>query len=66
MHPLRLPAILAISAALCFARSAIADEPRLPGIGGAMQEMVAKNEIAGAVIVVRAKAKLLHLKSTDR
>ena len=55
----RLPAILALSAAL----SAFAD-PKLPGIGAAMQEMVAKNEIAGAVTVVVAKDKVLHLEST--
>ena len=36
----------------------------LPGIGAAMQEMVAKNEIAGAVTVVVAKDKLLHVEST--
>ena len=55
---------LAISAALCLARPAFADEPTLPGIGAAMQEMVTKNEIAGAVTVVVAKDKLLHLAST--
>jgi CubicO group peptidase (beta-lactamase class C family) len=36
----------------------------LPGIGAAMQEMVAKNEIAGAVTVVVARDKVLHLEST--
>ena len=36
----------------------------LPGIGAAMQEMMAKNEIAGAVTVVVAKNKVLHLDST--
>ncbi len=36
----------------------------LPGVGAAMQEMVAKNEIAGAVTVVVAKDKVLHLEST--
>jgi CubicO group peptidase (beta-lactamase class C family) len=36
----------------------------LPGVGAAMQEMVAKNEIAGAVTVVVAKDKLLHLETT--
>jgi CubicO group peptidase (beta-lactamase class C family) len=63
MHPCRFPAFLALSAALCLARSAFADDPMLPGVGAAMQEMVAKNEIAGAVTVVVAKDKLLHLES---
>src|SRR5580765_3914975 len=43
---------------------ASAGPPRLPGIGDAMQEMVAKNEIAGAVTVVVSKDKVLHLVST--
>ena len=64
MHPLRLPACLAFSAALGFAQFAFAAEPMLPGIGAAMQEMVAKNEIAGAVTVVVAKDKVLHIEST--
>src|SRR5438067_13673528 len=55
---------LALSAVLCAALSAFADGPKLPGIGAAMQEMVAKNEIAGAVTVVVTKDKLLHLEST--
>ncbi len=60
----RLPTYLALSVALFLARSAFADEPVLPGIGGAMQEMVAKNEVAGAVTVVVAKDKVLHIEST--
>jgi len=55
---------LALSAALCAALPAFADGPKLPGIGAAMQEMIAKNEIAGAVTVVVTKDKLLHLEST--
>src|SRR5437762_8495657 len=54
----------ALSAALCGALPAFADGPKLPGIGAAMQELVAKNEIAGAVTVVVTKDKLLHLEST--
>ena len=57
MNPSRLSAILALSAALF----AFAEEPKLPGIGAAMREMVAKNEIAGAVTVVVTGNKLLHL-----
>src|SRR5213075_619597 len=55
---------LALSAALCAALPAFAEGPKLPGIGAAMQEMVAKNEIAGAVTVVVTKDKLLHLEGT--
>ena len=55
---------LFLVAVSCLARSVFAEEPMLPGIGAAMQEMVAKNEIAGAVTVVIAKDKLLHIEST--
>jgi len=55
---------LALSAALCGALPAFAGGSKLPGIGAAMQEMIAKNEIAGAVTVVVTKDKLLHLEST--
>src|SRR5213082_1464136 len=55
---------LALSAALCAALSAFADGPKLSGIGAAMQEMIARNEIAGAVTVVVKKDKVLHLEST--
>jgi CubicO group peptidase (beta-lactamase class C family) len=64
MHLLRLSASLILSAAICFAESTPVTEPTLPGIGAAMQEMVAKNEIAGAVTVVVGKDKVLHLEST--
>ena len=60
MNLCRLPAILALSAVL----SAFADEPKLPGVGAAMQEMIAKHEIAGAVTVVVTRNKLLHLETT--
>src|SRR5438093_2209167 len=55
---------LALSTALFTALPAFAEAPKLPGIGAAMQEMIAKNEIAGAVTVVVTKDKLLHLEST--
>jgi CubicO group peptidase (beta-lactamase class C family) len=64
MHPCRLPIYLTLFSALCLARSIFAAEPVLPGIGAAMQEMVAKKEIAGAVTVVVAKDRVLHLEST--
>src|SRR5438093_5274762 len=63
-HPCRHLANLALAAALCAALPAFADGPKLSGIGAAMQEMIVKNEIAGAVTVVVTKDKLLHLEST--
>src|SRR5262245_13319460 len=54
----------ALSTALFTTLAAFADGPKLPGIGAAMQEMIAKNEIAGAVTVVVTKDKLVHLEST--
>jgi CubicO group peptidase (beta-lactamase class C family) len=39
-------------------------EPKLPGIGTAMEEMIAKNEIAGAITVVVTKDKVLHFETT--
>jgi CubicO group peptidase (beta-lactamase class C family) len=38
--------------------------PTLPGVGAAMQEMIAKNEIAGAVTLVVSRDKILHLECT--
>ncbi len=52
-------------AALLFAMPvAAADAPKLPGIGDAMQELIAKNEIAGAVTMVVTKDRILHLETT--
>ncbi len=64
MHLHRLPACLVLSAALCLTPSAFAAEPVLPGIGAAMEEMVTKNEVTGAVTEVIAKDKILHLEAT--
>jgi CubicO group peptidase (beta-lactamase class C family) len=64
MNPRIFPTCLAFVAALCLSRSAFSDEPVLPGIGAAIQEMVAKKEIAGAVTIVETKEKLLHVEST--
>src|SRR2546425_10490396 len=50
--------------ALCACVPCCAATPRLAGIGTAMEEMIAKNEIAGAVTVVVSKNKMLHLEST--
>jgi CubicO group peptidase (beta-lactamase class C family) len=44
--------------------SAFANPPKLPGIGAAMQEMIAQNEVAGAVTVVVTKDKCVHLECT--
>src|SRR5690348_9357266 len=44
--------------------TAAAALPRLPGIGAAMEQMIAKNEIAGAVTVVVSNDKVLHLETS--
>lgn len=64
MRPPFLSACLALAFAAGLVHSSFAAEPTLPGIGDAMQEMIAKNEITGAVTVVVGKDKLLHLEST--
>ena len=38
-------------------------EPTLPGIGQSMQDMIAKNEVAGAVTVVANKDGIVHLEA---
>jgi CubicO group peptidase (beta-lactamase class C family) len=55
---------LTLSAILSLARAASADGPTLPGIDAAMQEMVEKNEVSGAVTEVVSKDKVLHLQCT--
>ena len=60
MNHSRLLASLALATAL----SAFADAPKLLGIGAKMQELIAKNEIAGAVTVVVTKDKCVHLEGT--
>ena len=60
MKSIRLAVVVALSAAV----SASAPDPTLPGIGTAMQEMIGKNAIAGAVTVVVSKDKVLHLETT--
>jgi CubicO group peptidase (beta-lactamase class C family) len=63
-HRLLPPAGLVLFAILSSAIPAFAAQPKLPGVGAAMQEMIAKNEIAGAVTVVVNKDKVLHLESS--
>ena len=60
MHPARFFPILAAAVAA----PALAAAPHLTGVGAAMQEMIAKNEIAGAVTVVVTQDKTLHLENT--
>jgi len=55
---------LALFAVLSGAILVPAAEPKLQGVGAAMQDMIAKNEIAGAVTVVVNKDKVLHLESS--
>jgi CubicO group peptidase (beta-lactamase class C family) len=50
--------------ALCLACPTFAKTPTLPGVGAAMQEMMAKNEIAGVITIVVAKNKMLHIECT--
>jgi CubicO group peptidase (beta-lactamase class C family) len=52
-----LTIILALSATL----TPFIAEQKLPGIGTAMQAVIAKNEVAGAVTAVVARDKVLHL-----
>ncbi len=65
MHDRFFLAFHVLASVLCLAPSMFAAAPStLPGIGTAMQEMVAKSEIAGAVTMVVGKDQVLHLEST--
>jgi CubicO group peptidase (beta-lactamase class C family) len=57
------PILLSFASAFVFAARAD-DQPVLPGIAAAMEEMIAKSEIAGAVTIVVTKDKVLHLECT--
>ena len=59
MSTLRLSVILGLLATL----TASAQDLKVPGIGAAMQEMIAKQEVAGAVTVVVTKSRVLHLEA---
>src|SRR5688500_368600 len=54
------------AAVLAFSTTAIAigQSATLPGSGAAMEAMIAKNEIAGAVTAVVTKDRVLHLETT--
>ena len=53
-------AVLAICASLIVS----AQESKLPAIGTAMEEMIARNEIAGAVTAVVSRDRILYLQAT--
>ena len=55
---------LVLGLLLVLTRSGFGDAPKLPGVGAAMQAMVERNEIAGAVTMVVDKDKVLHLECT--
>ncbi len=59
MNPIRI-AVLALAATLTLS----AQGAKLPGIGAAMQDMVAKQEVAGAVTAVVGRDRVLHLEAT--
>ena len=48
---------------LSFCLSSLSASPALPGIDAAMQEMIAKKEISGAVTAVIARDKVVHLQT---
>ena len=64
MKPFPLLAVSAFAGNLLLASPAFAAAPTLPGIGEAMEQMIAQNEIAGAVTMVVSKGKVLHLECT--
>jgi CubicO group peptidase (beta-lactamase class C family) len=59
-----LPRILRLGLVWSCAFSALAAPPKLTGVGLGMEEMIAKNEIAGAVTMVVTKNKVRHLEAT--
>src|SRR5215472_17480134 len=61
--PHRYLATVGVMASLLIAPVGFADPPKLAGIGDAMQEMLAKNEIAGAVTMVVTRNKIVHLET---
>ncbi len=61
MHPSRfIPALTVTALTMLVSTLAAADTPKLPGIAGAMESHIARNEIAGAVTLVATKDKILH------
>lgn len=64
MNPLHSLTNLTLAGVLLAGMPAFAKTPKLPGVGAAMEEMLAKNEVAGAVTMVVSKKKVLHLETT--
>ncbi|MBI2948263.1 MAG: beta-lactamase family protein [Verrucomicrobia bacterium] len=64
MNACPLLAKLSFVAALVAASPAFAKEPKLHGVGAVMEQMIAKNEIAGAVTMVVTKNRILHRETT--
>lgn len=67
MSPYHFTVVLALSATLTAfvqERKLPTTDPKLPGVGTAMQAMIATNEIAGAVTAVVARDKVLHFETT--
>ena len=62
MHP--RPALpLVIVSLLLSGSAALSAQPKLPGVGAAMDSHIAQNEFAGSVTVVATKDKILHLEA---
>jgi CubicO group peptidase (beta-lactamase class C family) len=59
-----IPVRLAWPLTLLLASTLLADPPKLTGVGAAMQEQIARNEIAGAVTLVVTQDKVRHLEAT--
>ena len=59
--PLWVPCL---SLTFSFTASALAAAPKLPGVGAAMDAMIARNEVAGAVTLVASRDGIVHLEST--
>jgi CubicO group peptidase (beta-lactamase class C family) len=60
MRTCRLTAVLAVCAVL----TSLAQEPKLPGVGPALEKLIARNEIAGAVTMVVGKNAIRHLETS--
>jgi len=58
-----IPARMAWPIAALLVTNLLAAPPKLPGVGAAMQEQIAKQEIAGAVTMVVTKNKVRHLEA---
>jgi CubicO group peptidase (beta-lactamase class C family) len=60
MKSLRIAAAIVLSSTL----TVLAENPKLPGVGAAIQGMIEKNDIAGAVTMVVSKNQVVHLETT--